>query len=287
MFSTVTVAGLGLIGGSMARSIRSACPETVIHAFEINDETVSQAVSEQVIDGANDPRYLAESDLLLLALFPQQAMNFVREHLENLRPGTVIIDCCGVKAPVCAFLAPLCKEHGLIYIGGHPMAGREVSGYQSSFSGLFHGASMILVPTEASTQEAVVNAQAYFRTLGFGRTIVTTPEHHDDMIAFTSQLVHLISNSYMKSPAAADHHGYSGGSYRDITRVAYLDPAMWTELFLWNRDALLSQIDIFQKHISEVRDALSKNDRDTLYYLLKVGSDRKKEVDLSGKKDSR
>lgn len=279
MYQTIAVAGLGLIGGSMVKAVREYLPQTRVLGYELRQEVCDRALEESTIQAANDWEGLRQADLLLLALFPGQAMDFAAAHASRLRPGCVVIDLCGVKEAVCPTLEKLCLDHGLVYIGGHPMAGRERSGYDAALTNLYRGASMILVPTAASTPQAMEEASEFFTALGFGRIEVTTAEHHDRMIAFTSQLVHAVSNCYIKSPSAPDHHGYSAGSYRDLTRVARLDPAMWTELFLWNRQALLEEMDQLTLHLGQLRQAIDRGDREEVYRLLDEGNRRKIEID--------
>ncbi len=279
MFQTIAVAGLGLIGGSMVKAIRQYLPEAQVLGYELRQEVCRQALEEGTIHSANDWDALGKADLLLLALFPGQAMDFAASHSRQLRAGCTVIDLCGVKEAVCPVLEKLCLEGGFSYIGGHPMAGRELSGYGASLTNLYRGASMILVPTAATGSRTLEEASAFFTALGFGRIQVTTAEHHDRMIAFTSQLVHAVSNCYIKSPCAPDHHGYSAGSYRDLTRVARLDPAMWSELFLWNRQALLEEMDQLTFHLGQLRQAIAEGDRQRVYSLLEEGSRRKEKID--------
>ena len=279
MYQTIAVAGLGLIGGSMVKAVREYLPQTRVLGYELRQEVCDRALEESTIQAANDWEGLRQADLLLLALFPGQAMDFAAAHASRLRPGCVVIDLCGVKEAVCPTLEKLCLAHSLVYIGGHPMAGRERSGYDAALTNLYRGASMILVPTAASTPQAMEEASEFFTALGFGRIEVTTAEHHDRMIAFTSQLVHAVSNCYIKSPSAPDHHGYSAGSYRDLTRVARLDPAMWTELFLWNRQALLEEMDQLTLHLGQLRQAIDRGDREEVSRLLDEGNRRKIEID--------
>ena len=194
----------------------------------------------------------------------------------------MVIDLCGVKGYICGALGPFCAQRGIVFIGGHPMAGREFSGYDAAQPGLFQGASMLLVPTEAGSARQAEAFEPFFRSLGFEKVVVTTAENHDRMIAFTSQLAHVVSNAYVKSPEAEKHDGYSAGSYKDLTRVARLNEGMWSELFLCNREALLDELNGIIGHLEEYRDALEKGDRDGLQRLLKAGSDRKKRIDRDG-----
>lgn len=277
----IGIVGLGLIGGSMAKAIKANTKHIVI-GYEIDDETLRRAEKEGAVDCAGDDRLLSTLNLLLVALYPGQTVNFVRAKAEWIRPGCMVIDLCGVKGYICGALGPFCAQRGIAFIGGHPMAGREFSGYDAAQPGLFQGASMLLVPTEAGSARQAEAFEPFFRSLGFEKVVVTTAENHDRMIAFTSQLAHVVSNAYVKSPEAEKHDGYSAGSYKDLTRVARLNEGMWSELFLCNREALLDELNGIIGHLEEYRDALEKGDRDGLQRLLKAGSDRKKRIDRDG-----
>ncbi|MDP4109147.1 MAG: prephenate dehydrogenase/arogenate dehydrogenase family protein [Bacillota bacterium] len=280
MKKKIGIVGLGLIGGSLAKAVKKYTENTVI-GYDKSETVLDAATAEKSIDFAGDLLSLSEPDILIIALYPGQTIGFMKENAPRLKKGCLVIDTCGVKSCVCLALGPLCRENGLIFIGGHPMAGREFSGYSYSTPELFQGANMILTP-EGAGEGAVSEASAFFYRLGFGKVVMTTPENHDRMIAFTSQLAHVVSNAYIKSPEALLHHGYSANSYRDLTRVARLNEEMWTELFLFNRDALTAEIDTVIKHLGEYRDAIAQNDETRLKALLKEGSDLKKQIDDYG-----
>lgn len=277
----IGIVGLGLIGGSMAKAIKAYTGHTVI-GYEIDGETLCRAQAEGTVDFAGNDQLLTTLDLLLIALYPGQTVEFVRTKADRMRPGCIVIDLCGVKGYVCNLLGPFCAERGIVLIGGHPMAGREFSGYGAAQAKLFQGASMLLVPTEAGSIQQAEAVKPFFLSLGFEKIVVTTAENHDRMIAFTSQLAHVVSNAYVKSPEAEKHDGYSAGSYKDLTRVARLKEEMWSELFLCNREALLGELDCIVGHLLEYREALEMKDRETLKRLLKEGSDRKKRIDRAG-----
>jgi len=275
---TVGIVGLGLIGGSMAKTVKR-CTDCAVAGYDLDGSVEEKALRDQAIDRAGIAAVL-EAGLLLIALYPRQTVDFVKQHASALRPGTVIVDLCGVKELVCRELGPFCAQNGLRFVGGHPMAGREFSGYDYTLPSLFTGASMILTPTEASDDALLMELQEFFRGLEFGKVVVTTAENHDKMIAFTSQLAHVVSNAYIKSPEADRHNGYSAGSYKDLTRVARLNEVMWAELFLCNREPLLTEIDTIIGNLREVRDAIAAGDSPRLQALLKAGSDRKRAIDL-------
>lgn len=273
---TIAVIGLGLIGGSFAKAFKQYTNHIII-GFNRTRSTAEKALEEGVIDKIGTPENLKEADIILLSMYPKVSCDFIEEHLDELKPGCIITDDCGIKTYLAERLAPLCREHGFSYVGGHPMAGREVSGFQASTADLYKGASMLLVPTEATTPEALQTVKQLFSEIGFRQLVVTTAEHHDRMIAYTSQLCHVISSAYIKSPSELEHKGYSGGSYRDLTRVAYLNETMWTELFMENKQALVPEIDEVIKHLQEYRDAIAAGDEENLFRLLKDGKKRKEQ----------
>ena len=264
----IGIVGLGLIGGSLAKALDKYTSH-VLYGYDRNRQTMETA--EEMIDGELDHKTLSQCDILFLALYPQAAVQYVLEHLEFLKPGCFIADLCGVKRYLMERLAAPCQSHGVYYFGCHPMAGREMWGYSASDADLFQGASMLLAPMEGAPQKDVELLADLFLEIGFGRVERTTPERHDSMIAFTSQLAHVVSSAYIKSPRALEHDGFSAGSYKDLTRVAKLNPQMWTELFLENGDMLIREIDEMILHLTEYRDAIRDNDASRLYDLLETG----------------
>ena len=212
-----------------------------------------------------------ECSLILIALYPAAAVEYLTKTAPHLRGCGLVVDCCGVKRAVCAAGFALAKEHGFNFLGGHPMAGIQFSGFANSRADMFKGASMIIVPPADGDAELVENAKRLLAPTGFGRFTITTAEHHDEMIAFTSQMCHVVSNAYVKSPRAQEHAGYSAGSYADLTRVAKLNPSMWTELFIDNKDYLINEIDLMIEHLAEYREALKGGDETRLSQLLAEG----------------
>ncbi len=267
---TVGIVGLGLIGGSMAKSIKARTSHTV-YGIDINSETMLLARLCGAIDGTLDDEKLAECDIILLALLPGVAIEWTRANAEKIPKKATLVDLCGVKRTVCAALAPIAMQHGFSYIGGHPMAGREVSGFVNSHADLFDGASMILTPDSRSSPTMLETLKNFFLDIGFGHITYTTPEEHDRIIALTSQLAHIVSNAYVKSPEAQKRRGFSAGSFKDLTRVARLDEDMWTELFLANTDNLIYQLEFLIKSLGEYLDALRAGDAERLRGLLRDG----------------
>lgn len=280
--STAGVLGLGLIGGSMARALHARTAYDVL-GLDADAAVVAHALSDGVIrSGAHreaDMAALAAAcDILLVALYPGAAVAAMERLAPSLKPGALVVDCCGVKQPVCAALEPLSRQYGFTFIGGHPMAGLERFGYDNSRETLFDGASMILTPAPDIAPETVERAGAFFTALGFARIRVCTPEEHDRMIAYTSQLAHVVSSAYVQSDTALSHVGFSAGSFQDMTRVARLYEPMWTELFLDNPGPLLQELDGLIGRLQTFSDAIRRGDRDALYGLLHAGRVRREQI---------
>lgn len=271
---TVGIVGLGLIGGSMAKSIKARTAHTVYGA-DTDHETMMMARMCGAVDGVLSEETLGQCDLLLVALRPGAAVDWVKRNAEGIAKSAILIDLCGVKRAVCAELAPIAERHGFAYIGGHPMAGRERGGFVSSTDDLYAGASMILTPDRRTDMHLLETLQKFFLDLGFARLTFSDPEEHDRIIAYTSQLAHITSSAYVKSPEAQQRRGFSAGSFQDLTRVARLDEAMWTELFLDNADYLTEEVDILVKNLTAYLEALKARDADTLCALLREGREKK------------
>ena len=277
---TVIVAGLGLIGGSMAKAIKK---NTGCRVLGINRTraVAERALAEGAIDAIAEEADLADCDLLIPAMPPAATEAWLLETIPKLRPGTLAVDLVGVKSRIVASVAPAAKRHGVRFTGGHPMQGLAHAGYDRSFAELYDGASMILVPTEATMPGDLELLGAFFLRAGFGRITVAGAEQQDRMIAHTSQLAHIVSNSYVKSPVSASYVGFTGGSYKDMTRIACLDETIWKELFIWNRDALLPEIDGLIGGMTQLRNAIEAEDYDALERLLREGRLAKERIDAA------
>ena len=274
---TVGIVGLGLIGGSFAKAYHAA-GERVL-AQDIDRDVLSFAVISSAVDEELTDETMAECDLILLAVCPAAAVEWLQKNAPKIASHTVVIDCCGTKRKVCAACFPIAEQYGITYLGGHPMAGTQFSGFKYANADRYHGAPMVLVPPRFDDIELLGRVKDLLTPAGFGSYSVTTAEQHDEMIAFTSQLAHVASNAYIKSPTAKKHKGFSAGSYKDMTRVAWLAPRMWAELFLENRDFLLKEIDCYIEHLSQYKAAMEQNDEEKLIRLLDEGKKRKEEVD--------
>lgn len=273
----VGIVGLGLIGGSFAKAYHAAGWNVLAH--DVDTSTLSFAQMYGAVDAPLDKDNIASCDLVLICVYPQAAVQYLRDAAPHIGKKPVVIDCCGTKRVVCSACFPLAREFGFTYLGGHPMAGTHNSGFKYARENLYHGAPMVLVPPSYDDIDLLQRVKDLLRPAGFGRISVTTAEAHDAMIAFTSQLAHVVSNAYIKSPSAGAHKGFSAGSYKDMTRVAWLNPQMWAELFLENKDCLLHELDILSENLSRYADALRNDDLPELVRLLDEGRRRKEEVD--------
>jgi prephenate dehydrogenase len=273
----IGICGLGLIGGSMAKAYKEA--EHTVFAFDIDEITLQYAKLAGMIDDVLNEKTIPLCDLILVALYPLQAAQYLENIAPTIHPKTVVMDLCGTKKNICTCGFSLSGQYGFTFVGGHPMAGTQFSGIKYAKPSLFRGAPMVLVPPSFDDIVLLDRVKKLLAPAGFGRFSVTTAEAHDAMIAFTSQLAHLVSNAYVKSPTARGHKGFSAGSYKDMTRVAWLNEQMWTELFLENKDPLLCELDQIISSLREYRVALAEEDRDTLCRLLRDGRIAKEEID--------
>lgn len=275
--STVGILGLGLIGGSFAKAYHAAGWR--VTACERDASVLSFAMLSGAVDAVLSADNISGCDLVLACICPEATIESLTALAPHIGEKPVVIDCCGTKRVVCEALFPLAEQHGFTYLGGHPMAGSHHSGFKHARENLYHNAPMVLVPPAFDNIALLQRAKDLLAPAGFGRISVTTAEAHDEMIAFTSQMPHLISNAYIKSPTAAAHKGFSAGSYKDLTRVAWLNAPMWAELFLENKDCLLRELDWLLDSLSAYRAAMEQDDLTELTRLLEEGKKRKEEVD--------
>lgn len=276
----IAIAGLGLIGGSFAKAIKTKTKHRVV-AYNRSEGTLIKALECGAIDTAGVDSF-TEADIILVGLYPGDSVEFIKRYFKLFKQGAIVIDLCGVKRYVCDALSGLFADSGVYFIGGHPMAGREVSGFDYSIPTLFENASMILTPGADIPERVIKAAEDFFLSLGFKRITITTPEHHDEMIAFTSQLAHLVSSAYAQSPLAEGFMGFSAGSFGDMTRVAKLNEDMWTELFLHNSDYLTDQIGVIINNLTSFQKFIAGNDADSLREMLKKGRIIKENLNNKG-----
>ena len=271
---TVGIIGLGLIGGSMAKTIKLHTKHTVL-GLDLAETEILKAELVGAIDGRLTTEGLPSCELVVIALYPHDIVRFVEENAHRFADGAIVVDCGGVKRRVCEKVFQIAHGRRWTFIGGHPMSGREYSGFHYSQDDLFDNASMILTPAEDAPIEAISAAKEFFLDIGFRRVVFSTPQRHDEMIAYTSQMAHIISSAYVRSDLALKHKGFSAGSFQDMTRVARLNERMWTELFLDNREPLVDELDGMIARLSAYRDAIAgANDMD-LRSLLAEGRERK------------
>ena len=273
----VGILGLGLIGGSLARAY--ALEGHTVYAIQRNESMLSFAMLAGAVHGKLEEATIPECDLILLAIYPGGSASWLEQNAHLISKDALVIDCCGIKKEICERCFPLAERYGFTFVGGHPMAGSQFSGFKYSRANLFDGAPMVLVPPVFDDILLLDRVKQALKPCNFGFFSVTTAEEHDKMIAFTSQMPHILSNAFIKSPTALNHKGFSAGSYKDLTRVAWLNPQMWAELFMENRENILFELDYYISNLTAYRDAIQQQDMDQLVTLLEEGKQRKEEVD--------
>lgn len=273
----VGILGLGLIGGSLARAY--AMEGHQVCAWDQDESVLSFAKLAGAVHETLDTQTIGSCQLILLAVYPGGSTAWLERHAACLTKQTLVVDCCGMKEEICRKGFSLARQYGFTFVGGHPMAGSQFSGFRYSRADLFRGAPMVLVPPVFDDISLLQRVQEALRPCHFGSFSVTTAQNHDRMIAFTSQMPHLLSNAFIKSPTAQTHKGFSAGSYKDLTRVAWLNPQMWAELFLENRENLLFELDTYLDNLTAYREALAAGDQERLVSLLEEGKRCKEEVD--------
>ena len=275
---TIGIVGLGLIGGSLAKAYKRA--GATVYGYDQNQTVTEFAKMAGAVDGELDEEHFCQCDLILIAIPPVEAAEWLRKHAGKLSPDNIVIDCCGTKRCICDTGFQLAKEHGFHYAGGHPMAGIQHGGFKNSTANLFDGAVFALIPPEVIDFELIEQIKRLILPAGFSKLVYATADEHDRMIAFTSQMAHVVSNAFIKSPTALELGvAISAGSYKDFTRVAMLEPHMWTELFIENKDHLLDEIYGLIHELQKYADAMEADDAPALARLLKEGRERKLEVD--------
>lgn len=274
----VGIIGLGLMGGSLAKAISFGTEHTV-WGTNRSPEAVQKALFVGAIEKELTNEDLKECDLVIVSLYPQASIDYIIENAKNFKKGAIVMDISGVKRYVCDALYDVAKANDFVFIGAHPMAGLHLSGFEHSTAKIFNNSSMILTPYEDTPEECVNIIKELFLKIGFTNIQMSTPDEHDKIIAFTSQLAHVVSNAYVKSPNAMIHKGFSAGSYKDLTRVAYLNENMWSELFLENRDNLINEIDSIVNNLVQYKVAMENNDREKLTELLRDGRILKEKID--------
>lgn len=272
----IGIVGLGLIGGSLAKAFVRA--GHTVYGCNRNKAVEDAAIMTGACHGKLEGN-LGECDMVFIALYPETTVKYIEENANSFKKGSIVVDCCGVKVAVCDRCFAAAEQHGFHFIGGHPMAGKQFSGFKYSTADLFEGATMIIVPKHYEDMAIIGRLHDVLKEIGFRSVTTTNAQEHDRMIAFTSQLAHIVSNAYVKSPTAEKHHNFSAGSYRDLTRVAKLNEDMWSELFDLNRDAIVFELDSIINSLTEYKAAIEKGDRQTVCKLLRDGRLKKEAID--------
>lgn len=274
----IGIVGLGLIGGSLAKAIKQNTTHTV-YGTDLVESVIYRAKVIEAIDEALTDENIGSCDVMIIALYPKDTIEYVTGNAEKIKKGALVMDCGGVKELVCASLKDVSHQHGFTFLGTHPMAGIEFSGFAYSQEQLFRNASMVLTPCGDEPIELLNLAKTLSVSLGFTNIQVTTPQNHDKMIALTSQLAHVVSSAYVKSPLALQHKGFSAGSFKDMTRVAKLNEDMWTELFLENKENLADEIDAIVQRLQDYGAAVRQGNAGDLRQLLKEGREIKEAIE--------
>ena len=273
----VGILGIGLIGGSLSRAYSKAGHR--VFCYDQDTKMVEFAKIAGVVHETLDTNTITQCDLILLAVYTAGSIQWMDQNAAYISQNTIVIDCCGIKAQICQHCFSLAKQYGFTFVGGHPMAGSHHSGFKYSRSNLFQGAPMVLVPPRFDDPMLLSKVKEMLAPCCFGFYSITTAEEHDKMIAFTSQMPHIVSNAYIKSPTAQSHKGFSAGSYKDLTRVAWLNPQMWSELFMSNREKILLELDFYINSLTAYKEAIAEGDQEKLISLLDDGKKRKEAVD--------
>ena len=271
----VLIVGLGLLGGSYAKALKKK--GFTVNAITRSQSSIDYALEKGLIDRGStqvDAELIQSADLMVFALYPHVFLDWIRDNGHLIKEGTVLTDVTGVKSCIVYEIQDMLKP-GVEFIAAHPMAGREVYGVENSDDGIFKGANYIVVPTEKNSYSAIELCQSLGHTLGFGDVSVLTPEKHDQMIAFLSQLTHCIAVSLMCATDAASLERYTGDSFRDLTRIANINDEMWSELFLSNRPALLQEMDAYRRAFDRMYDCIQNNDREELRSMMRLSTERR------------
>ena len=274
----IGIVGLGLIGGSLAKAFKRHTDYTIL-GMDTAHAPVAAAKLLEAIDDELTLDRLCKCDIVIMATYPRATVEFLENNASKIKKGAMVIDCGGVKRVVCERCFDIAAENGFTFVGGHPMAGTQFTGFKYSIEDMFDGASIILVPHRTDDISLLSEIKKLFVSIGFSSVTISKAEEHDEIIAFTSQLAHVVSNAYVKSPTAKRHKTFSAGSYKDLTRVAKLNENMWAELFIDNGDNLSNEIESLISELSRYNDAIKNKDFDALRDILKEGRELKEEID--------
>ena len=270
----IAVVGLGLIGGSLCKTLKEKCSYTIL-GFDTDSDVCKKALEEKCVDEIIEKEKLGEADVTFVCLHPETTVKFIKKNAPLFKKNSIVCDVCGVKEYITEKCEGILKKNSVYYVGTHPMAGREFSGFDYSQDSLFEGADFIITKTDNTNKDAVEKIASLAKEMGFGEVVYSTPEEHDRIIAYTSQLAHIVSSAYIKSPTLEKQPGFSAGSFLDMTRVAKLNEKMWASLFLMNRKAIKFELDMLIAHLKQFRSAIKYEDDEELVRLLADGRKRK------------
>lgn len=270
----ILIVGLGLIGGSIAKSLKLHTGHEIL-GLDTNEDAMLDAFSMGVIDAKASVMDIGDADIIYLSVYPDSAVAFMKAHADKLKQGCIVTDACGIKGYICEELETLAQKTGFQFVAGHPMAGKEKSGFTYSDPSIFYGASYIIVPGSAS-DEAVNEIAGLAEAMGFGKVVKTTAENHDKMIAFTSQVPHVLACAYVLSPQCNGHKGFSAGSYRDVSRVADINAPLWSKLFLENKTHLVEELDTLLMNLQQIKEAINNEDSPGLNDILSRAAEIKR-----------
>ena len=271
----ILVVGLGLIGGSLCKALKKYTYHTVA-GCDINRDIENAALRDVALDEVFDGNYEGY-DLIVISLFPEGTERFFAENASKIGKKTLITDVCGIKGDFSQRMKNIAERNGLRYVGIHPMAGKEFGGYYNSTADLFVKANFIIAPFVDSQQSDIDLLNGLAKEVGAGKIVITSPENHDKMIAYTSQLAHIVSSAYVKSPELGLECGFSGGSFQDMTRIATMNEKMWTDLFMQNREHLQYELDTLIDNLKKYSEALKNGDADGMRALIAEGRELKEE----------
>lgn len=274
----VGIVGLGLIGGSMAKAVKHRTEHEVV-GWDEKEPVMLSAKLLKAVDGFMEDGDPSECDMVIIAIYPHDTIEYIKKNAKKFKKGAIVLDCCGVKQLVCEAVKPIAEKNGFHFVGAHPMAGIERSGFTYSSEKIFDNATMILTPYKGEDLTRMNNLSFFFKSIGFGKMQIATAEKHDQMIAYTSQLAHVVSSAYIKSDLSSNYKGFSAGSFQDMTRVAKLNESMWTELFLDNQEFLAQEVETLAERLIDYGKAIRAGDAEGLKRLLREGKERRLSVD--------
>ncbi len=266
----IGIIGLGLIGGSFAKAVKLNTSYEV-YGFDTNRTVLSKAKADGSINEVLSDNNIDKMDFNIFCLYPNSCIENIKKNKDKFKKGSIVIDACGIKGAIVDEVDELLNGKNVNYVGVHPMAGTERSGYDFSYDSMFLGASFIITKTDNTNKSAIEKVREFALEIGFGKVVVTTPKDHDEIIAYTSQLAHVVSNAYVKSPSLLKEKGFSAGSFLDLTRVAWLEENMWSELFTMNKESLLFEVNTIIENLMKYKKALEEDDVDEMRKLLREG----------------